>query len=42
MIWLCLICNTENNISETDYESIEKARYCKKCKTLDSLCFAKL
>ena len=40
MIWLCLICNTENNISESDYESTEKARYCKKCKTLDSLCFA--
>ena len=40
MIWLCLICNTENNISEADYESTEKARYCKKCKTLDSLCFA--
>ena len=40
MIWLCLICNTENNISEADYENTEKARYCKKCKTLDNLCFA--
>tara|TARA_B100001093_G_scaffold13344_1_gene12331 strand:- start:207 stop:665 length:459 start_codon:yes stop_codon:yes gene_type:complete len=40
MIWLCLICNTENDISEADYESTEKTRYCKKCRTLDSLCFA--
>ena len=40
MIWLCLICNTENNISEADYENEKKARYCKFCRNLDSLCYA--
>ena len=40
MIWLCLICNKENDISEADYESTEKARYCGSCRNLDALCYA--
>jgi hypothetical protein len=41
MIWLCLICNTENNISELLYNDEKKPRYCKFCRNLDVLSYSK-
>jgi hypothetical protein len=35
MIWLCLICNVENEIEEHDYYNSQRSRYCSRCKTLD-------
>ena len=40
MIWLCLICNKENQITEEDYDDTKKPRYCRSCRNLDALCYA--